>query len=434
MILLVPISPEVPKFHRPRFGPSIFFIISLAIVFLELLPTLNADTEYIENVQELIKAKTYTAEQMKEDANYYLKTRALLRVSPARGDWDLRRLIMANFIHGSIPHLALNMLGLFAAVRICSTFLPFLCILAVFLVGGSAGLFVSMKLTQQFSDFIPHVGASAGIFTLMGAYYIYNFRFRTSYFFWFPHRRGVIALKTNWFFFVDVIMLELVLSTAQLFPDRLDAVDHIAHVVGFAAGMGLALVLRSAQKWPSFLQTRGEFLYWNEFVRPRMIAPGFRPFLALCEMVELNRYNDPLKLQLLNLVLKEAHQIPDADLNDAFKFFRPTFVRLYSNDIARTLKTLYFAKRRAPARWLAKLPYDNLIRVAKAMAHPVEEQSFLIAFINDYRKFHTAGSDVDRKLELLMARLEAAVSMPRSEPPSNVPSKKIPQQSGIARK
>lgn len=423
MILLVPVSPEVPKFHRPRLTAPFALIIVLAIVFMELLPTLEADTRYIETVQELIRTKAYTPEQMQSEANRYLKSRALLRVSPARGDWDLKRLVMANFIHGSLPHLLLNMLGLFAGVRICSTFLPVLVVFALFLVGGSTGLFVSMKVTQQFSDFIPHVGASAGIFTLMGAYYIYNFRFRTSYFFWFPSRRGFISLKTNWFFFVDVILLELVLSTAQLFPDRLDAVDHIAHVVGFTCGVFLALFLRTAQQWPSFLQTRGEFLYWTEFVRPRLKTAGFTPFHALCEMIELNRYNDPLKLQLLDFLKKEAKHISDQDLGEAFRFFRPTFVRLHCENLGSCLKTLYFAKRKAPAKWLAKMPYDNLIRVAKSMAHPVEEQHLLIEFIKDYRKFHTAGPEIERKLDLLMIRLEAAVPNSLNDKMNAVPSK-----------
>lgn len=410
MILLVPISPEVPKFHRPKLWQSCVLVLIVAIVFLELMPTLDADTEYIDNLQSLLPTIVTKKELIEKEANKYLRHRPLLRYAPARGDWDVRRLIFANFIHGSTMHLLLNLLGLFAGVRICSTFLPFLCIVAIFLTGGSLGLFASMKLTSQFSEYIPHVGASAGIFALMGAYYIYNFRYRTTYFFWFPSHRGFISFRTVWFFFVDVILLELVLSTAQFFPDRIDAVDHIAHVIGFISGVGLALTIRLVQNWPAFLQTRGEFLYWRAFILPKIRMAKATPFDWILEMLELNRYNDPLKLKLLNLVEKEAGTLTEGQIYEAFKFFRPTFIRLHTEDVARALRALLMKNRPLPQKWLAKTPYDSIIRIAKKMAHPVEEQHFLLSLVVEYRKTQKNNGDVDRKLEMLMRKLQSAIA------------------------
>lgn len=409
MILLVPISPEVPKFHKPKLWQSCILVLVVAIVFLELLPTLDADTKYIDGLQTLLPTITSKKETMEKEANKYLRHRPLLRYAPARGDWDMKRLLFANFIHGSPVHLLLNLLGIFAGVRICSTFLPFSVVLAVFLTGGSLGLFASMKLTSQFSEYIPHVGASAGIFALMGTYYVYNFRFRTTYFFWFPSHRGFISFRTNWFFFVDVILLELVLSTAQFFPDRIDAVDHIAHVVGFLSGVGLALTLRMIQSWPSFLQTRGEFLYWKAFILPKIHRAKTTPFQWVLEILELNRYNDPLKLQLLNLVTKEAATLKEEEIHAAFKFFRPTFIRLHPEEVAVCLTALLKKNRVLPSKWLSKTPYDSIIRIAKKMAHPPEEQYLLLSLVVEYRKTQKDKGDIDRKLEMLMRKLQTVI-------------------------
>lgn len=416
MILLVPISPEVPKFHKPKLWQSCALVLVVAIVFLELLPVLDADTEYIDNLQSLLPTIATKKEVLEKEANRYLRHRPLLRYTPARGDWDMRRLIFANFIHGSTMHLVLNLLGIFAGVRICSTFLPFLCILAIFLTGGSLGLFASMQLTSQFSEYIPHVGASAGIFALMGTYYIYNFRYRTTYWFWFPSHRGFISFRTNWFFFVDVILLELVLSTAQFFPDRVDAVDHIAHVVGFLSGVGLALSLRFFQNWPAFLQTRGEFLYWRAFILPKIQKAKTTQLDWILEMLELNRYNDPLKLRLVSMVTKDAATLRDEQVYEVFKFFRPTFIRLYTKDVATCLRALLAKKRVLPQKWLAKTPYDSIIRLAKEMASPVEEQHLLLTLVVEYRKTQKGNGEVDRKLDMLMRKLQGAIEIAEKPP------------------
>lgn len=263
MILLVPVSPEVPEKHTPRIWPSLVFMLLFGLVFIRVQPIVDADSRFTDSLQDMVETDENGEARLRPEGQILLHERPLMAIAPARGDWSVEKLIYANFIHGGTTHLLLNWVGVFAGARLCTTFLPFLATFAIFILGGSLGLLASILCSSELSAYIPHVGASAGIFALMGTYYAFNFKFRTRYFFWFPNRHGNINLKTSWFFFVDVILMELLLSTAQLLPQRVDSVDHIAHVAGFASGLVLAFLLRLLERWPSFLQTRPEFLYWN---------------------------------------------------------------------------------------------------------------------------------------------------------------------------
>jgi membrane associated rhomboid family serine protease len=413
MIMLVPISPEVPPLHRPRLWPGLIFLVFMGISYLEAYPTIQADAAYIENLQAMVETDAAGNPHLKPEAHSYLRLRPLLKISPCKGDWDLERLIMANFIHGSLLHLFLNLVGLFAGARICTSFVPFMVTVSVFLIGGSLGLLISMLFSSEASAYIPHLGASAGIFALMGTYYIYNFRYRTRYFFWFPTRAGIINLRTSRWFFVDVILLEIILSAAQFFPTGTDGVDHIAHVVGFATGACLALTLRTLQQWPLFLQTRGEFLYWAKIVRPRNFDPVQSPFNSWCELLQINPYNDELKAQLFRSVYLNSKHFTDAQIEYAFQFMRPTFIRLHTDEVGMCLKELLIKGRRLPPKWLGGLKYYSVIQIAKAMAFPPEEQHLLLSFVSEYRRLHSEGGEVDAKLELLMRKLSGL--MPRAE-------------------
>lgn len=405
MILLVPTSPEVPKARQPKLWPGLVMVLFLCIAFFEVYETLTKDTQYIESLQAFVVAGPDGTPTLRQDAQGYLKLRPLLRIAPSKGDWDLERVIYANFIHGSLLHLFLNLIGVFAGMRICATFIPFGCSVSIFLVGGSLGLLTSLLISTEVSEYIPHVGASAGLFALMGTYYVYNFNYRTRYFFWFPSRRGFINLRTSWFFFLDVILLEIVLSAGQLFPERLDSVDHIAHVVGFGSGMALASFLRFFQRWPAFLQTRGEFMYWAKLVRPKLFDPVFTPLHTWLEILEINPYNDLLKLKVCKIVYNNSDLLTDSDLARVFRFFSPTFLRLHTEAAALVLQEMMEKDRELPSEWLRSTPYDSVIRLARFMASPPEAQPLLFKFVQDYRLAHPEGGDVDRKLELLMSKL-----------------------------
>ncbi len=404
MILMVPVKPEVPTNRSPRLTPGLVMVILLGICYLETSDMLKKDTDYIDSLQNYLLSETSAGTSFSGQAADFLKLRPLLTIAPAKADWDLKRVLYANFIHGSFLHVSLNAVGVFAGVRILSTFVPFLCSFAIFLIGGSAGLLLSILVSQGVSEYVPHVGSSGGLFALMGAYYIYNFHYRTRYFFWFPSKRGFVNLKTNWFFFFDVLLLELVLSAAQLMPDRLDSVDHIAHVVGFASGMILACFLRFFQRWPVFLQTRGEFLYWAKLVRPKIFDPVFTPLQTWLDLLAINGYNDKIKSKLCRLTAKNSDILGDTDYERIFRFFSPTFIRLCTDDIKAAIAELLTKRKRLPPKWLASLPYDSLIRVAKKLTNK-EEEPLIMELMTQYQQALPPNSEAARKTELLVGKL-----------------------------
>ncbi len=403
MILLVPTSPEVPKIHSRQIWQGLVLVIILSLCYLETSGVLDADTAFVDNLYAVASDGN---NGLKPGAEAYLQQRPLLKISPSPADWDLKRILFANFIHGSPIHLLLNLIGAFAGARICATFIPFLCSLSIFVLGGSFGIFMSLLLSSKGAAYVPHVGASGGIFALMGTYYIYNFRFRTRYFFWFPSRQRMVSLRTSSFFFLDAILLELVLSAAQFLPHRMDNVDHLAHVFGFASGMFLAIVLRTAQRWPGHLHTRSEFLYWSRFTTPGQIHPVLSPFQQWTELLEINPYNDRLKLKLYKLLFNRVNLLSDAQIALAFKFMSPTFIRLHTEECALFVKEVLSRDRSLSADWLGATPYDSIIRLAKVMTVPVEEQYLLIKLVVEYRKAQPGAAGVQRKLELLMVKLK----------------------------
>lgn len=440
MILLVPYKPEVPHYLSPRLWPGLVLIILLGIAFLHSAPTLEADRTYVDGMGDLVYSGDNGLPMLKPEGHRYLELRPLLKIAPAKGDWSWGRLAAANFLHGSSTHLLLNLVGAFAGARICSTFLPFPAILFIFVGGGSLGLLMSMLLSSEISTFIPHVGASAGIFAMMGTYYVYNFRFRTKYFFWFPSRAGVINLRTNWFFFVDVILLELVLSTAQFFPNRLGNVDHIAHVVGFLSGVTLAVLFRAVASWPRYLQTRGEYVYWRKILHPRGFDPKQALYSAWLEILEVNPYNDIAKGNLCRVLVSMAKDLADDEVQKAFRFLSPTYIRLHPDEVSRLLRSLLARGRKLPEWWFKSTPYDSIIRIARELSQPVEEQYLLYDLIEAYRTAHPEGGSVERKLELLMSKLRGVIPAGRSgaprpaDAPGTVPSSTPPQDTAPSSK
>jgi membrane associated rhomboid family serine protease len=378
MILMVPISPEVPPLYRPRIWQGLVLVLILTLSFLENQTILKADTEFIQDVQKISLLKKNSEQEN------IIKKRPLLRIAPARSDFDLKRLLQANFLHGNTTHLFLNLVGAFAGARICATFIPFLCTLSIFIIGGSLGLWFSLFFTQENSFYIPHIGASAGIFAMMGTYYVYNFRFRTQYFFWIPNRNGIVPLKTSWFFFLDVLLLEIVLSVIQLTPQKLDNIDHLAHVVGFLSGVSLAFLLRYFQKWPAFLQTRGEFIYWKDWANPQKHNPIMDAFSLFVQLLQLNPYNDEVKNRLIKLVIKNPEEFDQKYFQIVFEFLRPSYFRRNADTVAYFIKYCLKNKIPLPKTWLQKLPYDGAILIVKAMASSREDYGFLIMFLESY--------------------------------------------------
>ena len=260
---------------------------------------------------------------------------------------------------------------------------------------------------------------------MMGTYYIYNFRYRTRYFFWFPSRRGFINLKTSWFFFVDALLMEIVLSLAQLFPSHIDSVDHLAHVVGLSSGMLLALALRFFQRWPGFLQIRQEFLQWSREVTGETLASTGGQFGEWTRLLDINQYNDQVKLRLYALTRTRIAEMSDESLAQAFRYLSPTFIRLHPEPVSDMIRQVLGTGREIPETWLKATPYDSIIRLAKFLTSSGEDLSVLLSFVSSYRRTHPEGGDIERKLELLTRKLNGFVPpretnrRPKSEAPGS---------------
>jgi membrane associated rhomboid family serine protease len=342
----------------------------------------------------------------------HLEKRPLLEISIAPKSWSLEKAIISNFIHGSFLHLVLNLIGILAGLRICTAFMPFLCSFSIFLVGGTAGLLFSILLNSHSTgNFVPHLGASAGVFALMGAYYVYNFRFRTTYFFWFPSRHGSISLKTSWFFFFDVFLLELLLSSAQLIPQTFDGVDHLAHVGGFLAGLFLALVLRTAQRWPGILQTRGEFLYWTTFLGPKLKELKYDPvqsvYMGWNELLKINFFNDQLKSRLAAHLTSHCSHFSDEQVRASFRYFGPTFTRLHRSEVAQLIFALQKEGRVVPEEWLRKMPYDSIIRICQKLILNSGGQEQMLILVLAYQKAQRSNHKISKKLASLIEKVQS---------------------------
>ena len=412
MILVVPISPEVPKRLRSNKWPGIIMAAFLVLGFVKTREILKADLDFVATLPG-VSDSNYD-QTIPSEVESLLRERPLLDIAPARGDWDLKRLLLANFVHGSVSHLALNVLCAFAGARLCATFLPLATILSIFTMGGSLGLFLSLMFSGIQSNYIPHIGASAGIFALMGTYYVYNFRYRTRYFFWFPTRnRYFLSLPTASFFFVDVILVELALSTAQLLPNQWDNIDHFAHVLGFISGSSIAYLFRTIQKWPPYIHTRAEY-----FVH-LLIAHRSHNDLRLNDLItllNLNGFNDVLKCWVIDNRKDELASASTETLSSYFRFISPTFIRYHVEYTAKAIEIVIGAGQRLPRKWLSRLPYDLLVQIAYKMSTTPKRRTLLIKFFYNYLDANHEKYQLTLRVKTLVEHLEAVdeSTQPRS--------------------
>ncbi len=138
---------------------------------------------------------------------------------------EMWRLFTASFLHANLLHLWFNCTALFAVgpgveIRYGRTGY-----LAVFLVGGAVGMAASVLLVPQ-----PSVGASAGIFALLGA--LLAQALRTS-----PGRLPRGASRALVVRVLGIVALNLAIGFVARF------IDNAAHVGGLVGGFVLGLLL-----------------------------------------------------------------------------------------------------------------------------------------------------------------------------------------------
>lgn len=140
------------------------------------------------------------------------------------GEWW--RLFTASFLHGSVLHLAVNAYALAALGPSVERLYGRAVLLLTFLAGGALGFVASASFVPQ-----PSLGASAGLFALLGLLLAFALRER--------ERLHPLARRAMVRELVTVAALNLALGLAIPF------VDNAAHVGGFAGGLALGYALRA---------------------------------------------------------------------------------------------------------------------------------------------------------------------------------------------
>jgi rhomboid protease GluP len=134
------------------------------------------------------------------------------------------RLVSCILLHGDGMHILLNAVALFALGRLCESVYGPVRLLFLFLVSGICGSLLSWAGGNASS-----VGASGGIFGLMGAAIVFGFRFQKEL----PPMAGELFRKR----LLPWVALNLFIGAVVPF------IDNLGHVGGLVGGSLLALVL-----------------------------------------------------------------------------------------------------------------------------------------------------------------------------------------------
>jgi membrane associated rhomboid family serine protease len=150
------------------------------------------------------------------------------------------RLLTAMFLHGSLLHLAGNMLFLWIFGAAVEGRLRPAGFLVVYMVSGLAGGLLHDGVQGILNPDLYSLGASGAIMGLAGAYlYMFPYAeicmFWWAFFFWF----GVMLWRAWWvvLFYVGTDFIMAILSAS-------DGVGHFAHLGGFGAALLLMFILR----------------------------------------------------------------------------------------------------------------------------------------------------------------------------------------------
>jgi len=144
------------------------------------------------------------------------------------GEWW--RLFTASFLHANLLHLAMNGVGLWLFGSAVEKTMGRWRMLVVFLVGGALGNFLSASVAH----YDVAIGASGGIFAVIGAFGVGVWRLRSPMYF--ALRRRLLL--------VLAVMVAADFSIGGLEPQ----VDNLAHAGGLVAGAMLAVVLGASRR------------------------------------------------------------------------------------------------------------------------------------------------------------------------------------------
>jgi len=257
---VIPIKDENPTRHAPI--ATLAIILACAAIYLFWQPSPFADTsaDTVFNVEhatipcELREGRALTIDELRATFDQFSRTEACGAGSPespqAFADKSVwLSVVVSMFLHGSLMHVAGNLLFLWIFGNNIEDHLGPLRFVAFYVVGGVVATLTHVAL--NLGSTIPMVGASGAIAAVMGAYMV-----------WFPDApvRTIVA-----FFFITIIRIRAkwVLGfwfLLQFLTSPNSGVAWAAHVGGFVFGALVALAVRASPELQRLL--------WRRSARP----------------------------------------------------------------------------------------------------------------------------------------------------------------------
>lgn len=159
---------------------------------------------------------------------------------------NLKSLLTAQFSHAGWMHLIGNLLVLLAFVVFVEQYLgPYKSAL-IYFAGGFAGLALFVLTIND--EHMPLVGASANVFAMGGAFLVLFWRHKVRVFFSAVFVLNRQLLVPVWAYFVAFLLMREMAGTLQT---EITSVAHGAHMGGFFAGAGLALLFTRGRRLPA---------------------------------------------------------------------------------------------------------------------------------------------------------------------------------------
>jgi len=276
-----------------------------------------------------------------EELNEHNRASGLL----SKGNWNLKTLTKAQFIHGGYAHLIGNLLffiflSVFVELRVGAFMYLF-----VFLAGGYAGLSAHLLFTS--SAAITLMGASANISGIAGAF---------TYFFWRKNMKVFVSYAFMYnkiisipvYFFFPALVLAGDIAGALEASSSGGGVAHLAHLGGFAIGSLSAFLIQKLDNLPPDFSFNEEFL---RFHNARKLEPA-QKFTEMLELLKLNPENQKTH----KVILRELLVVRDwKDLNASEKQYLQNWFHYHLSSQKKNTEALLNSLEKTHPSWISKV-------------------------------------------------------------------------------
>ena len=320
MLIPLGLGVKVPKFP----------FITIYLVILNVFFFLQQEPLDFKAIEQMVSKK-----QTSSLISYY-KSKDLLN----KENISVSSLFKAQFSHGSWAHLIGNMLALIGFGLYAETKLGALSYLFVYFLGGSLGLGLSAHFFLRPDSVL--MGASANIFSMMGAFFVIFFRHYMKFllFYIFIWKKILLPVRFSFpFFFILVEVTNQFLGGGN--------VAHDAHLIGIGIGVfcGFIFILGDPIKWP--------FIYAIEREKFDELAgkTNFGEIVDICnDILNFNPVNYKVRFFLLSKAIE--------------RFQKGLHLDKHANEVLKNHLERYIGKFIKEKKYdlcnslLKKIPYD----------------------------------------------------------------------------